>query len=77
MWRPIETAPKDGTPIVIGRPWNGSTILAIAEWIHNRGWWAYWIGQAPMYPTHWMPIPEIPTKEDEATQEALTRGKWQ
>lgn len=68
MWQPIETAPKDGTRIlVVGNGWKYPNILwwsAIhKEWIDNildehyrfpdHVAWGY-------IPTHWMPLPEAP-----------------
>ena len=62
-WQPIETAPKDGTWIVICDGRHAGCFLA-----------AYWDGdeEAPYkwftvdgsyhadFPTHWMPLPEPP-----------------
>ena len=57
-WQPIETAPKDGTWIVL---WVDSEPL-VAGWNANDGDWRLrwnddWI-QPP--PTHWMPLPTPP-----------------
>ena len=59
-WRPISTAPKDGSEILIwdnrGRDWG---IMDFAYW-----WEGDW--HIPAYdskatnPTHWMPLPEEP-----------------
>lgn len=60
-WRSIESAPRDGTGILVKLPdsdmpltakfWRGSWTVA---WDHSelKGWDA---------PTHWMPIPELPS----------------
>lgn len=64
-WEPIETAPHDGTPVLLfARAVNARAPIRIV------GWWATglgWIeaafgpnrpvGLAPLY---WMPLPEIP-----------------
>lgn len=58
-WRPIETAPTDGTEVLIYGP---PRLVRIAA-SHGRGWYTlpgYWA----VYPTHWQPRPEPP--EDEA-----------
>lgn len=52
-WRPIETAPKDGTELLIFDPVDGP---ARAHWsTHN--WYA---GTYVAAPTHWMPLPAPP-----------------
>jgi len=54
-WQPIETAPKDGTTILVFH--NGSmwTVLwsDVQEW-HDANDYGY-------TPTHWMPLPKPPT----------------
>lgn len=62
-WQPIETAPKDGARILIGRvghPWVFS-----AWWNERHTHWA--TGKSPMdffaEPTHWMQLPEAPNVE--------------
>lgn len=54
QWQPIETAPKDGTAIIVG----GGT----AEWNPNQYGWFSHQGQAIIEweVTHWMPLPEPP-----------------
>jgi hypothetical protein len=71
-WQPIETAPKDGTylllntrysEIVIG--WFGKDLN-----IENYNGWLYGDGDGystgyyynPINPTHWMPLPKPPTQ---------------
>jgi hypothetical protein len=57
-WRQIESAPKDGTEIILAKAgtieseqgvWNG------AAWRTMYGWFAE--------PTHWMPLPPAPRVE--------------
>jgi hypothetical protein len=77
VWREIESAPKDGTPILISggtfchpdsmggpEPFRG---VSIARW--DR-FWNEWSGNPTSHddclshePTHWMPLPPPPTQE--------------
>ncbi len=69
-WRPIETAPKDGSFVFL---WmvhanaqfssdpetDGWVAPVVAQWIeHNGGGWT-WHGLCGC-PTHWMPLPAAP-----------------
>jgi len=62
-WQPIETAPKDGTPIIAVVPeWR---CCHIAAWI-DKGWSIAVRENGRMRiptPSHWMPLP--PPPEDE------------
>lgn len=69
-WQPIETAPKDGTEVIL---WLGHPFSRIkhARWFDG---WEMWIhaedptpnenddmwGTGSLVPTHWMPLPERP-----------------
>lgn len=75
-WLPIETAPKDGTHIigyeppcmkrggVIGVFWlkpYKRKFLDMGE-VNMGGQWRYSVhDQVVAEPTHWMPLPEVPT----------------
>lgn len=70
-WQPIETAPKDGTEVLL---WLGFPFSRIeyAKWYQG---WGLWIdaedpepedsdevrGTGELVPTHWMPLPEPPS----------------
>lgn len=59
-WQPIESAPKDGTRVLV---WDGEEWLA--RWqAYNGGYW-----DADEYisenPTHWMPLPAPPLENKE------------
>ncbi len=61
-WQPIETAPKDGTTILICKP--GMKTPWMAKWEEMRRapdrWSAIGLGRCPFDPTHWMPLPSPP-----------------
>ena len=60
-WQPIETAPKDGTPVLVWRtPEKGRNHrrMGIDRW--KEGLW--WHSRKEMQPTHWMPVPAPPAE---------------
>ncbi len=72
-WQPIDTAPKDGTEVLLFIPnWNND--VKIGNWCdtveldygkvrRDRKYWyaGHSYGMAPdPKPTHWMPIPKSP-----------------
>lgn len=66
-WQPIETAPKDGTRILI---FNGNTLSAYWYKFVSKQGGSWQLTEAGGYagdgdlssePTHWMPLPEAPT----------------
>ncbi|MGI9292383.1 MAG: DUF551 domain-containing protein [Pseudomonadales bacterium] len=66
-WQPIETAPKDGTWVLLGGCEFGY-IIQTARWYDwgVQGWeWGDYSNRG-FKPTHWMPLPEPPkTDEDQ------------
>ena len=59
-WRLIDTAPKDGTPILVldsifRRPWHYECEWNGIGWYHGFG-----DGWPDANPTHWMPLPQPP-----------------
>ena len=62
MWRLIESAPKDGTPIL---SWDGKTRAVIAWSTRDRRWFLDDNFQKPFWdsppPTHWMALEDPPT----------------
>jgi hypothetical protein len=68
-WQPIDTAPKDGTAILIWPAQSaltGSTeCMTISYVVRWHDWKEAWIEASgeeydTFYPTHWMPLPEAP-----------------
>jgi hypothetical protein len=67
QWQPIETAPKDGEKVLVGRfkrrcPWNGRIAV---DWYRRPEDNAGFIGWSRFNPqhwpaTHWMPLPKPP-----------------
>jgi hypothetical protein len=61
-WRPIETAPKDGTLVLAC--WAGSGMYPIiTRWLKNAQAWTHPFNKPVNPPTHWMPLPTPPEKE--------------
>jgi hypothetical protein len=63
-WLPIETAPKDGTEVLVYGLDYDEQVIAIVEWDATNG--VYSRGPMGDYfsfdePTHWMPLPAPPT----------------
>lgn len=56
MWQPIETAPKDGSFILLATP-KGR--IADGFWSPVYGEWSW--PYVMVEPTHWMPLPELPS----------------
>jgi len=64
-WQPIETAPKDGTNILVFENDNESDAeVMIANYYGGNGHWSIsWDDRGiEINPTHWMPLPKPPTK---------------
>lgn len=75
LWQPIETAPRDGTTILVFKftppCWP---IIGLAFWYglgDISGWMSYGIPQVSSepnnlglaHPSHWMPLPSPPGKQ--------------
>lgn len=63
QWQPIETAPKDGTRILVWSQEYGGRGPLVLFWMDE-----HWREPANLLslrvpPTHWMPIPPPPTGE--------------
>lgn len=60
-WQPIESAPKDGTEILLYCPTSEVFVgIYCAGW--GRGWAPRFYDDTPDFiPTHWMPLPDPPS----------------
>ena len=58
-WQPIETAPKDGTFILVAVPGDVKTHIMLVWWVDG---WCWDMTNTPIVgtPTHWMPLPASP-----------------
>ena len=61
-WQPIETAPKDGTPVLV----HDEGAIEIATWDSDSDAWRDCSGHK-MWPSpqHWMPLPDPPAPREE------------
>ena len=75
-WQPIDTAPKDGTDIIVMYMHINTQIVHAAFWMEYEeglddpdieGWWSYVWSEVSRTkldgscsPTHWMPLPPDP-----------------
>ena len=64
-WQPIETAPKDGTSVLLATRSHsdGVVIASVCETLHT--WWDH-AGEEIVDASAWMPLPESPTQNTEA-----------
>lgn len=70
-WQPIETAPKDGTLVLLYEPDNDEELIDarifVGLWndardakFYGTAWECAEYSAFNHYPTHWMPLPEAP-----------------
>lgn len=79
VWQTMDTAPKDGTPVVLWTVWAGDEIspdpfseVQIGYWDHGNDLpeshefsrRPEWVVQRIGDPTHWMPLPAAPAKQE-------------
>jgi hypothetical protein len=68
-WQPIETAPRDGTQVLVytnlGNPATAEGVR-LAEYAfteNDEEWWQMDDGRYVVRPSHWMPLPDSPTQD--------------
>lgn len=65
QWQPIETAPKDGRPVLVTASHitgpNGEPVVWAAVFVQKLGRWvSTWDGEPLNDATHWQPLPAPP-----------------
>lgn len=83
-WRPIDTAPTDGTPLLLICASAYSPTATEGWWMNGHGgegWYHYsrpeekWHGGVVRwFPTHWMPLPPPPSSQTEVPGERSRDG---
>ena len=78
-WQPIETAPKDGTLLLLYSNTEYYKEVVFGSWRCDNSdyeesepmWldtsyddWSIGLNSCPLYPTHWMPVPEPPNDQE-------------
>lgn len=66
-WQPIETAPKDGSRMLLWTVWrDGFEFADTGYWsdLHGGGW----VRNGAGTPTHWMPLPPHPDRRRGGTE---------
>lgn len=59
-WQTIDTAPKDGSRILLSRNWKES--MAVCWWSEIDEEWIPVAGSIFTDATHWMPLPSPPSE---------------
>ena len=62
-WRPIETAPEDGTSVLLWQPTHRGGYVVIAYFDLFYLAWREEEEGISLDPTHWRPLPEPPQQE--------------
>ncbi len=85
QWKPIESAPKDGTRVLLwpgttGPNHSGDKIVFLAYWWqpHNPKSPGFWVGNVGKRerPTHWMPLPDPPSTEKRSDHAFVTHSTY-
>jgi hypothetical protein len=59
VWLPIDSAPKDGTEVLVITKELGALVM-FWDMYHPNAMWSTGLGVARLKPTHWMPLPAPP-----------------
>jgi len=71
MWQPIDTAPKDGTVLLLydaGDDIPGKPVIMVGYYnklrqeqkFYRSAWMPVYIDHIQLSPSHWMPLPDPP-----------------
>lgn len=61
IWQKIETAPMDGTPVLL---WGSDEEGICLGYRENGSWWNNLYEPWRFNPTHWMPLPQPPEEKE-------------
>jgi hypothetical protein len=61
-WQSIDTAPRDGTSVLVWFPELGHMVASFNghDAVNNAGGWSVGFDYYGPKPTHWMPLPPAP-----------------
>ncbi len=59
-WQPMDSAPKDGTHILVGEYGKDAGFHAVQSLFWEGRWLAFPGMKEEIYPTDWQPLPEPP-----------------
>lgn len=76
-WHPIDTAPKDGTRIIVYRHRTYGNPKTVGEdyWFKGNNGWCWAKSNSGSQPTHWMPLPAPPHTPRTAQQSEAVIAK--
>jgi hypothetical protein len=63
QWKPIETAPKDGSPFIGLWAWCDQSHEVRTWWNDGRWESPFETEESDSFPTFWVPLPEPPCAE--------------
>ncbi|MGY5921364.1 hypothetical protein ACS9ZL_08460 [Stenotrophomonas africana] len=63
QWQPIETAPKDGRPLLLDHPGWHTRVLRGGWDAHDLAWRVHGFGCPATQPSKWQPLPAPPEVE--------------
>lgn len=67
-WKTMESAPRDGTRIILGFDYEAYLFTASSGyWTDHNG--GGWVRQCQFQPTHWMPMQPLPAAPEQTTED--------
>lgn len=76
-WQPIDSAPKDGTDILVWEPWCLRAVVVFWDGdslLNNSAWRVRWDAAPIHLVTHWMPLPPPPCSDARSQSEPSARS---
>lgn len=66
QWKPIETAPRDGTQIMLASINADHSCASSGYWTNHNG--GGWVRRIPWEPNYWMELPQPPQHQQKASE---------